>query len=122
MSKSRKSASGRSKFARRPFRPDDRLNAVGGVLRRARNALGWSQARFAAECQLAGWDVDRVIVAKIEARLRAVSDWEVLKLCAVAGLGPGELLGVEPLPADLAACLRTRRRGMRARLRGAMEA
>jgi hypothetical protein len=79
------------------------LNARGGVPRKARNALGWSQSALAAKCQRRGWDVDRVPVAKIESRLRTVSDWEVLKWCEATGARPGELLGADPPPAAPAA-------------------
>ena len=82
----------RSKFTRRPYQPGPELNAVGGTLRRLRNARNWSQEDFAARCQLREWDIDRVIVAKIESQLRAVSDWELLKLCEVVGIAPNEIL------------------------------
>ena len=83
----------RSKFARRPYQPGADLNAIGGTLRRLRNAREWSQEDFAARCQLRGWDIDRVIVAKIESQLRAVSDWELLKLCEIVEVTPNALLG-----------------------------
>jgi len=89
-----------SKFARRPFQPGDELNAIGATLRRIRCAYEWSQEQLAAKCQVQGWDVDRVIVAKIESRIRAVSDWELLKLCQIVSATPNELLGVEALPKD----------------------
>lgn len=83
----------RSKFTRRPYQPGPDLNAIGGTLRRLRNARDWSQEDFAARCQVRGWDIDRVIVAKIESQLRAVSDWELLKLCEIVGISPNEMLG-----------------------------
>ena len=88
----------RSKFARRPYQPNAELNAIGPALRRLRNARDWSQEDFAARCQLRGWDIDRVIVAKIESQLRAVSDLELLKLCEIAGIAPNELLGWKAMP------------------------
>jgi hypothetical protein len=45
----------------------------------------WSQAQFAARCQLAGWDVSRGIVAAIEGRVRWVGDFEVSVLAHVLG-------------------------------------
>lgn len=44
--------------------------------------------------------MDRVMVAKIELRLRSVTDLELLKLCETTGAAPGELLGLHPLPSD----------------------
>ena len=36
-----------------------------------------------AKCQLSGWDVSRESLAKIESRLRSVSDIEILKLAKI---------------------------------------
>ena len=83
----------RSKFTRRPYQPGPELNAIGATLRRLRNARDWSQEDFAGHCQRRGWDIDRVIVAKIESQLRAVSDWELLKLCEIVEVTPNDLLG-----------------------------
>lgn len=82
----------RSKFARRPYQPGPELNAIGATLRRLRNAHDWSQEDLAGRCQRRGWDIDRVIVAKIESQLRAVSDRELLKLCEIVGIAPNEML------------------------------
>ena len=82
----------RSKFARRPYQPGPELNAIGVPLRRLRNARDWSQEDLAGRCQRRGWDIDRVIIAKIESQLRAVSDWELLKLCEIVGVAPSEML------------------------------
>lgn len=90
----------RSKFARRAYQPDEAKNAVGQILRRIRSAFGWSQEDLAAQCHRRGWDIDRVMVAKIELQLRSITDLELLKLCETTGASPGELLGVQPLPAD----------------------
>ena len=84
-----------SKFARHPYQPADELNAIGGTLNKIRNFLGWSQQQLAIKCQLNGWDIDRVIIAKIESRIRAISDWELLKLSEITGVHPGVLLGVD---------------------------
>ena len=88
MSKGRK----RSKFARRGYQPGLELNAIGANLRAIRNARDWSQEDLAGRCQRNGWDIDRVIIAKIESRLRAVTDWELLKLSEIMNVGPTELL------------------------------
>jgi ribosome-binding protein aMBF1 (putative translation factor) len=86
----------RSKFTRRPYQPGPEFNAIGATLRRMRNSRDWSQEDLAGRCQRRGWDIDRVIVAKIESRFRAVSDWELLKLCEIVGVAPNEMLGWKP--------------------------
>ena len=83
----------RSKFARRAYQPGQERNAIGSNLRKLREARDWSQEDLAAHCQRNGWDIDRVIIAKIESRIRAVTDWELKKLCDVVGASPNELLG-----------------------------
>ncbi len=44
-------------------------NNVGPQVRRRRYALGWSQSVLAAKLQIAGFDISRSGVSKIEARL-----------------------------------------------------
>lgn len=58
-------------------------NIVGPAIRKRRLALGWSQAKLATRCQLAGWDVSRGVIASIEGRVRWVGDYEVLILAKV---------------------------------------
>ncbi len=57
-------------------------------------AAGWTQEALAREAQLAGWDLDRSTVSKIEAGLRRVYDTEIwhfarLLKCDVAAMYPG---------------------------------
>ena len=52
-------------------------NVVGPEIRRLRYARGWSQAKLALKLQLAGWDISRSGVAKIEAQLVWVGDYEL---------------------------------------------
>jgi hypothetical protein len=58
-------------------------NAVGPKVMSLRHRLGLSQAQFAAKCQLAGWDVSRDIVARIELQIRCVTDIELMNLAGV---------------------------------------
>lgn len=88
----------RSRFARRAYQPGKEKNAIGDQLRRIRYALGWSQENLAAQCHRRGWDLDRVMVAKIELHLRSVTDFELLKLCETVGVTPSEMLGLQVLP------------------------
>jgi transcriptional regulator with XRE-family HTH domain len=58
-------------------------NIIGPNVRRLRNHLGLSQERLALKCQLAGWDISRDGIAKIEGQVRWISDFELVYLCAV---------------------------------------
>ena len=59
------------------------LNVVGSEVRKLRNQRGWTQEVFAQKLQLAGWDVSRTSLAKLEDGLRWVSDCELLFLAKV---------------------------------------
>src|SRR6266571_4561843 len=67
------------------------LNLVGPQVRRLRARKDWTQEVLAAELQLAGWDVSRESLAKLEAQLRRVPDCELLFLAKVLGTRPMEL-------------------------------
>ena len=58
-------------------------NNVGPQVRRRRYALGWSQSDFAAKLQIAGFDISRSGVSKIEARLSYVDDKALVYLAEV---------------------------------------
>lgn len=55
-------------------------NVIGPQIRKLRNQRGWTQEILAQKLQLAGWDVSRTSVAKLESQLRWVSDCELLFL------------------------------------------
>ncbi len=59
-------------------------NNIGPQVRRRRYALGWSQSVLAAKLQIAGFDISRSGVSKIEARLSYVDDKTLLYLAEVA--------------------------------------
>jgi transcriptional regulator with XRE-family HTH domain len=59
------------------------LNLVGPQVRKLRTQRDWTQATLAGKLQLAGWDVARESLAKLEARLRRVPDCELLFLAKV---------------------------------------
>jgi transcriptional regulator with XRE-family HTH domain len=58
-------------------------NNIGPQVRRRRYALGWSQSMLATKLQLAGFDISRSRVSKIEARLRFVDDKDLMFLAEV---------------------------------------
>ena len=53
-------------------------NALGLQIRKLREEKNWSQSDFARELQLAGWDVERSVITKIELRRRCITDYELL--------------------------------------------
>jgi len=53
-------------------------NALGLEIRKLREEKNWSQSDFARELQLAGWDVERSVITKIELRRRCITDYELL--------------------------------------------
>jgi transcriptional regulator with XRE-family HTH domain len=67
-------------------------NLCGPTVRKLRSQKGWSQPELAAKCQLAGWDVSRDIIARIECQTRWVGDFELKELAAVLGVTPNDLL------------------------------
>ena len=57
-------------------------NIVGPQVRKLRSAQGWSQEDLTVRLQKAGWDIARGTLAKIEARVRCVSDAELQRLAS----------------------------------------
>lgn len=53
---------------------------------------GLSQAQLAARCQVAGWDVSRDIIARVELQIRWVGDFELLHLARALRVKVTELL------------------------------
>jgi transcriptional regulator with XRE-family HTH domain len=75
-------------------------NLIGPQVRRLRMEAGFSQEAFAAKLQVAGWDVSRAGLSKIESRLRRVNDAELYLLakvlgCELAGLFPDRPVGIK---------------------------
>jgi transcriptional regulator with XRE-family HTH domain len=60
-------------------------NIVGPLIRELREKNGLTQAELVAKVNLAGWDVSRDIIARIEGQIRWVADFELVKLAE--GLG-----------------------------------
>ena len=53
-------------------------NVIGPQVRRLRDKRGWSQERLAIKLQLAGLDISRSSLSKIESGEQAVFDFQVL--------------------------------------------
>ena len=58
-------------------------NVVGPAVRRLRDAQALTQDMLAARCNVAGCDISRGTLAKIEAQIRGVSDTELFVLASV---------------------------------------
>ena len=58
-------------------------NVVGPLIRTMRMTRGWSQGQLALRLQVAGLDVSRSGVAKIESQLVWVGDYELFYLAKV---------------------------------------
>lgn len=78
-------------------------NALGLQIRKLREGKGWSQSDFARELQLAGWDVERTVLTKIELRRRCITDYELLLMLKTLGAGLASL--TVPKESDLRALL-----------------
>ncbi len=71
-------------------------NLVGPQVRRLRTAAGLSQEALAAKLQLAGWDLSRGGLSKIEACLRRVNDAELWVLAKALSCSIPELFPARP--------------------------
>jgi transcriptional regulator with XRE-family HTH domain len=71
-------------------------NLVGPQARKVRYDLGWSQEQLAAKLGRLGWDISRGTLAKIEAGVRCVSDFELLMLSRTLGVGIEDLFPPKP--------------------------
>jgi len=69
-------------------------NNIGPQVRRFRNARLWSQAKFAAKLQLAGYDISRTSVSKIENRTVFVTDRQLLFLAEALNVPVQDLFPV----------------------------
>lgn len=72
-------------------------NVVGFQIRKARKKLGLTQEALAARCQLADLDISRSTLGQIEARLRYVSDEELIVLASLLGVTTDQLYPEELL-------------------------
>jgi transcriptional regulator with XRE-family HTH domain len=59
------------------------MNIVGDNVRKTRERNGWTQEQLTAKCNLLEWNISRGTLAKIESKVRRVTDIEV-KLLAEA--------------------------------------
>ena len=67
-------------------------NMIGPTLRSLREAEGLTQAEFAGRLQLAGWDISRETLAKVESQVRCVTDRELVRFAEALDVDPSELM------------------------------
>ena len=66
-------------------------NVVGHQIRKLRGKLDLTQEQLAANCQLVGLDISRSTLGQIEARLRYVTDEELMVLASLLGVTADQL-------------------------------
>ena len=67
------------------------MNIVGENIRSLRETNGWTQRQLAAECNLLEWQLTRSTLAKIESKVRRVTDIEVILLATALNVSIEEL-------------------------------
>ena len=70
-------------------------NICGQRVKEARKNMKLSQEELAAKLQVAGVNIERDSVSRIEIGTRFVADYELLVLCKILGVTPSYLLGLE---------------------------
>ena len=65
---------------------EQRQNWAGEKIRIVRMTRGWSQSKLATKLQLAGWKISRSKLAKIEAGLAPIWDFQLLYFSYVLGV------------------------------------
>ena len=63
------------------------MNVVGPQVKRIRQSKDMTQAQLVARCNLLGWDISRGTLAKIESRVRRVTDEEAARLARALKVG-----------------------------------
>lgn len=69
-------------------------NVCGAKVKEARKKMGISQENLAAKLQVAGVNIERDSVSRIEIGTRFVADYELLVLCKILNVTPEYLLGI----------------------------
>jgi len=61
-------------------------NFVGSLIRKLRNEKNLTQEMLAARCGVAGYEISRGTLAKIEAGIRGIADIELFVIAGVLGV------------------------------------
>lgn len=74
---------------------DGKKNIIGSLLIQLRKERSLSQRDLATLLQLAGYNLDKNVITRIETYQRYVSDLELKGLCEVLNVSADYLLGIE---------------------------
>lgn len=72
------------------------MNLVGYAIKTLRIRKGLTQEQLTAKCNLVGWDISRGTLAKIESKVRRVTDYEVAYLAKALGVREQDLFNEIP--------------------------
>ncbi|MGE3311302.1 MAG: helix-turn-helix domain-containing protein [Limisphaerales bacterium] len=64
---------------------------IGPVVRQMRERACLTQPMLVARIHPKGWDISRETLAKVEAQIRWIADFEVVHLAYALGIKPGDL-------------------------------
>ena len=67
------------------------MNIIGPQVKAIREQQGLTQDQLAAKCNLLEWNISRGTLAKIESKVRRVTDIEVVLLAQALGVTPADL-------------------------------
>lgn len=67
------------------------MNRTGSAIRKIREKKGLTQDQLAVKCQLLEWNISRGTLAKIESRVRRMTDFEVELAAKALGVEISEL-------------------------------
>lgn len=67
------------------------MNLIGYAIKTLRTSKGLTQEQLTAKCNLVGWDISRGTLAKIESKVRRVTDYEICYLAKALGVKEQEL-------------------------------
>lgn len=69
------------------------MNVIGPKVRDIREHQNMTQEEFVVRCNLIGWSISRSTLAKIESKVRRVTDSEVALLAEALQVGISDLYG-----------------------------
>lgn len=71
------------------------MNAIGHKIKKHREQQDLTQEELAARCNVVGWDISRSTLAKIEAKVRRITDIEIIQIAKALRVPISELFDSE---------------------------